>query len=110
MSLVDRIKVLCDSKDLTLIGLEREIDLGRGTIRKWDESSPSVEKLQKVAAYFNVSTDYLLGKESPPPSPRYIDVPIDPETLKIMCRIPLLSKNNKAIISDMIESMIKNQE
>jgi len=60
MSLVDRIKELCRSNKTTLIGLEREIELGRGTIRKWDDYSPSVDKLQKVAAFFKVSTEYLL--------------------------------------------------
>lgn len=60
MSLVERIQNLCSSKDTTLIGLEREIGLGRGTIRNWDKSSPSVDKLQKVADYFKVSTEYLL--------------------------------------------------
>jgi len=60
MSLVERIQHLCSSKNTTLIGLEREIGLGRGTIRNWDRNSPSVDKLQKVADYFNVSSDYLL--------------------------------------------------
>lgn len=62
MTLVERIKELCLNKDTTLIGLERELGLGRGTIRNWDEKIPSVDKLGKVADYFNVSTDYLLGK------------------------------------------------
>lgn len=60
ISMVERIQDLCSSKDTTLIGLEREIGLGRGTIRNWDKNSPSVDKVQKVADYFNVSTDYLL--------------------------------------------------
>jgi hypothetical protein len=60
MSLVEKIKDLCEAKDTTLIGLEREIGLGRGTIRNWDKNSPSIDKLQKVAEYFNISADYLL--------------------------------------------------
>lgn len=64
MSIVQRIQNLCISKDLTLIGLEREIGLGRGTIRNWDKNSPSSDKLLKVANYFNVSIDYLLGRRS----------------------------------------------
>lgn len=60
MSLVERIQDLCSSKNTTLIGLEREIGLGRGTIRNWDKNSPSADKVQKVAEYFGVSTDYLL--------------------------------------------------
>jgi hypothetical protein len=60
MSLVSRIQNLCGSKNTTLIGLEREVGLGRGTIRNWDKNSPSVDKVQKVAEYFGVTTDYLL--------------------------------------------------
>jgi transcriptional regulator with XRE-family HTH domain len=48
--------------------LERKMDFGNGTIRRWDTTTPSGDKLLKVADYFNVSVDYLLGrdkKESP---------------------------------------------
>lgn len=60
MSLVENIQSLCSTKNTTLIGLEREIGLGRGTIRNWDKNSPSADKLQRVADYFKVSTEYLL--------------------------------------------------
>lgn len=63
MSLVKTIQDLCSSKNLTLIGLEREVGLGRGTIRNWDKNSPSIDKLQKVAEYFNVSIDSLISGE-----------------------------------------------
>lgn len=63
MDLTERIKALCDGKNTTFAGLERDLQLGQGTIRKWDKSSPSIEKLQKVADYFDVSLDYLVGKE-----------------------------------------------
>lgn len=62
MSLTEIIKTLCDGKNTTFAGLERDLHLGQGTIRKWDKSSPSIEKLQKVADYFNVSIDYLAGR------------------------------------------------
>ncbi|HAQ8710598.1 TPA: helix-turn-helix transcriptional regulator, partial [Enterococcus faecium] len=29
---------------------------------RWNKSTPSGDKIQKVADYFNVSTDYLLGR------------------------------------------------
>lgn len=64
MSLVKNIQNLCNSKNTTLIGLEREIGLGRGTIRNWDNHAPSIDKLQKVANFFNVSVDFLLGNEN----------------------------------------------
>lgn len=60
MSLIYRIQDLCSENNTTLIGLEREVGLGRGTIRNWEKSSPSIDKLQKIADYFKVSLDYLV--------------------------------------------------
>lgn len=63
MSIVNRIKNLCNSKSTTMTALERELNFGKGIIRRWDEASPNSDKLQKVADYFHVSVDYLLGRE-----------------------------------------------
>jgi hypothetical protein len=63
MSLVEKIKELCDGKNTTLAALERVVGLGQGTIRKWDASVPSVDKLLKISDYFGVSTDYLLEND-----------------------------------------------
>jgi len=62
MSLVKRIKYLCDSKKVTFAEVERKINISNGQIRRWDDVSPKSETLKKVADYFNVSTDYLLGR------------------------------------------------
>lgn len=64
MTLVERIRVLARQRDLSLPQLEVELGLGNGTISRWKTSSPNTDKLQKIADYFNVSMDYLLGRES----------------------------------------------
>lgn len=61
--LLDRIKTLCDERGETLASLERKMDFGNGTIRRWDNITPSADKLSKVADHFHVSVDYLLGRE-----------------------------------------------
>lgn len=63
MDIVDLIKNLCDDRGETLASLERKLDFGNGTIRRWSNKLPSGDKLEKVADYFNVSVDYLLGRE-----------------------------------------------
>lgn len=63
MTLVNNIQNLCETHGTTLIGLERVLGFGRGTIRKWDNSSPSVDKVSAIAKYFNVSIDDLLTTE-----------------------------------------------
>jgi transcriptional regulator with XRE-family HTH domain len=62
MSLVEKVKQLCDSSGTTLTALERELGLSVSSIRKWDANAPSVDKIKAVADYFEVSTDYLLGR------------------------------------------------
>lgn len=62
MSVVKKIKDLAYEKGINIAALEREIGLANGAIYKWDKSSPTMDKLKKVADYFNVSLDYFLDK------------------------------------------------
>ncbi|WP_040981015.1 helix-turn-helix domain-containing protein [Oceanobacillus jeddahense] len=62
MSLVDKIKSLCKEKKITIAELERKTGISNGQIRKWDNTTPGINKLQAVADYFDVSVDYLLGR------------------------------------------------
>ncbi|WP_270293921.1 helix-turn-helix domain-containing protein [Enterococcus faecalis] len=62
MGLVQRIKLLCDEKKMSFAELERKLGFANSSIRKWDERTPGIDKIQKVADYFDVSTDYLLGR------------------------------------------------
>lgn len=61
--MVSLIKELCASKKTTIKALERELGLGNGTIRRWDDSSPAYEKLQKVADYFGITVAELTGED-----------------------------------------------
>ncbi|MCI1904616.1 MAG: helix-turn-helix transcriptional regulator [Enterococcaceae bacterium] len=62
MSIVSRIKDLAQEKKMTIAELERTVGISNGQIRKWDDRTPGIDKIQKVADYFDVSTDYLLGR------------------------------------------------
>ncbi len=63
MNLRDRIRELAKQKGMSLPVLEAALGFGNGTIVKWDRASPNTDKLLKVADFFHVSTDYLLGRE-----------------------------------------------
>ena len=60
--LVTRIRGLCKEKGISMRRLERDNQFGNGLVSKWSNSSPSVVHLQKVAAYFEVTINYLLGE------------------------------------------------
>lgn len=57
----ENIENLCFARNISITKLERELDFGVNTIRKWDKCSPTVKNLQKVAKYFGVTIDYLLN-------------------------------------------------
>ena len=66
MDMLLKIKQLASQKGITISELERRINLSNGQIGKWSRQTPGIDKVQKVADYFNVSTDYLLGRTDNP--------------------------------------------
>ncbi|WP_318529262.1 helix-turn-helix domain-containing protein, partial [Ligilactobacillus salivarius] len=61
MTIYQRIKELASEKNISIRELEKQLNFSNGAINKWSSKAPS-DKLEKVANYFNVSTDYLLGR------------------------------------------------
>lgn len=61
--LLDKIKILCDSKDITIPDLEIALGLGAGTISKWRSHEPGAYKLVKIANFFKCTVDELLHDE-----------------------------------------------
>lgn len=66
----DRFRDLCDQKGISTYKAATEIGLNRGAVNKWKNGSvPNGQTLAKMAEFFGVTTDYLLGdseqKEKP---------------------------------------------
>lgn len=57
----EKIIELCDEKDISQRRLQEEVGMSTGTISKWKKQAPRTATLQKVADYFNVDVNYLLG-------------------------------------------------
>lgn len=69
MGIVDRIT---SKTDLKLAQIERELGFGNGTMRKWDISFPSFDKVVAVADLINVSVDYLADRENKKIEPTFL--------------------------------------
>lgn len=63
MTLIERIRRLCAERGISVRQLEIATGITERTIGRWDVNTPSVDKVQKVAEYFGVSIDYLMGRE-----------------------------------------------
>lgn len=55
------IKRLCQERGITINQLEKELGFGAGSIGKFQTSSPSIEKICRIAKNFDVSVDQLCG-------------------------------------------------
>ena len=55
---------MCESRNMKVGKLEREIKLANGTIGRWNEDTyPNSQTLASIADYFGVTTDWLLDRE-----------------------------------------------
>lgn len=64
--LFERIKQLARKRGISLKKVATDLGFGENTIYKWKTQSPKAEYLEKVADYFGVTVDYLLGRTNTP--------------------------------------------
>ena len=73
MTVYDRIKELADKKRVSLRQVAFDLGLGETYLYQLRKKTPNGANLEKLADYFNVSVDYLLGREEVKP----VNEPID---------------------------------
>lgn len=119
MNIVEKIRALCSKNKNTIAELERTLGLGGGTISRWDNRVPGVNKVQKVAEYFDVSIDYLLDRTDIPKWATTKELIVFDQALKLNSVIISydgveLSEEDKLKLDGMILAMlwerIKNRE
>ena len=78
----EKIKSLRESHNMTQSSLAKTLGVTRSGVNAWEMgiSVPSTHYIVELAKYFDVSTDYLLGREETPPA---TSLPLPGELLKI---------------------------
>ena len=63
--IAERLRRLRRSRELSQVQLARGLGVGKQSISNWENDNimPSVEMLERMASFFEVTTDYLLGRE-----------------------------------------------
>ncbi|WP_421924874.1 helix-turn-helix domain-containing protein [Lysinibacillus capsici] len=62
MTTFDRVKKLADEQKISIVELEEKLGLGKNSLYSWKKKIPNGANLEKVADFFNVSVDYILGR------------------------------------------------
>ena len=61
-----RIKELRNAHNLTQVEFGNKLSVAKQTVSNWENNNiqPSIDMLIKIADFFGVSTDYLLGRSN----------------------------------------------
>lgn len=59
MLIYDKIKEICKEKGVSVASVEKKAGLSNGAISKWNNASPTVDKLNAVAKILKVKVDKL---------------------------------------------------
>ena len=69
---MERLRILRESAGMTQREVSKSLNISRTTYTKYEtgDREPDFHALQRLADYFNVSTDFLLGRtDNPEPYP-----------------------------------------
>ena len=114
----EKIKELADNRGISLTKLEEDLGYSRNTLYKLKSQKPNAERISEIADYFNVSTDYLLGRTDNPAiadkeqfffEGKEVDVEELASTAMRFNGKPLTDKDKKSIQS-IIEAFLRSQE
>ena len=96
----DRFYQLCIENHVKPNPVARELQIASSTVSQWKSGAvPNGETLVKIANYFHVSIDYLLGlSDQRLSAAEQVPGPNNPEEIKIIEAFRSLTKDQKAVV------------
>jgi len=74
MTVFEAIKNLADKQGKNVKTVAIDVGLSENAIYGWKKTKPKADDLAKVADYFHVSVDYLLGRDTTEPENQTVDL------------------------------------
>ena len=113
-STFDKIKELCQKQGISLNQLEEKLNFSTNYLYSMKKGNPKADNLQKIADYFNVSTDYLLGRTENPNIAKYGDASAPLDLRDIAAQSMLfdgkpLTEEDIDFITAVLEAHLKNK-
>lgn len=105
MNTKDIVTELCHKNGIGVPELEKRVGLAKSTVTKWATSSPNMSSLIKVADYFGVSVDSILGREVSPEE----EQPRNDHEAAVLLAYNSLSPENQQLIDTLMQNL-KNQK
>ena len=104
MDTTERIFALIEQNSVSAAQLTREASLTSGVVSQWrhGKQKPGTDAIVKIAEYFGVTTDYLLGKTDDPEPPVQL---LDGLEFGLIKNFKKLGNEEKAELNRMAERM-----
>ena len=104
-SFIDNVKTLCKERGISVSKMIKDLSLAHGNVTNWNKGTvPKGETLDKIADYFGVSTDYLLGKTEKRQAPEGLTAK-DMETLEKIKFLQEHSPEDYELVKNLIEKL-----
>ena len=99
-------------RGVTAYKVAKATGISTGSMTDWKKgrSAPKVDKLQKIADYFGVSVDYLLGNEPKEKTPAEADVTFDDFNYAMYGEAKELTDEDKNMLLEMARMLKKRQQ
>lgn len=101
-----RVTIIRKLKGLSVYAVEKGADIGVATLKNWKTSTPSSDKVLRVAQFLDVSVDYLLGNTDNPQSHKNNPQDLAKAAEKLaaeaqaLCNAASLTQSNMQLIID----------
>ena len=102
MELYKSIKTVAKSKGCSITKMEKDLGLGKSVTSKFDEHAPSIEKIAKIADYFNVSIDTLVGRKT--------SMSITEDELLLLTVYRQLNNQGKNVLLDYADTLVQSKK
>lgn len=121
MTFSERLTILMKDRKVTAKELSEKLEIGKNQFKYWADkgNTPSGETVSKLADYFDVSVDYLIGKtDDPSPKqkkPAFIDgelwnqIEKNPKALELLKMLMMMDEEQLESLEKVIEREEKNR-
>ena len=102
-----RVKELAKKNHLSLNEVEEKIGMKKNALYAWNRNTPSSQALSKVADFFNVPMDYLIGKEKPK---EHLNIEPILNASQLYFKNTSLSEHDTEIVKNLLKSFLESEE
>lgn len=111
MNVYERLRQLCDARGISINTMEKEAGLSSGISAKWKESMPNTAAVMKLAEYFEVSADYILGmkeiqKNNSVVADATLKMIYDPELTSVVEKVSKLNEKQLVALKALLDAFL----